>query len=279
MNGPWRWSVPVAAAVLFQAAAAVSGDPQVPSLTVGAWQTLGQGIEVGEGQADRYCVGSRTVSVVRMDPSRCRIAPFHEAEEPDRPRRTTGEWLETLEASVAFNAGLYDESRQHLGLLQRDDVPLAGIRHRSWHGYFVADLRDGETGAPATILEGDREEDLARVETYRTVVQSMMLLDREGKTRVRRTERTARRVLLAEDVEGRILVLVTHGSATLWEAARLLAESELDIVAAMALDGGSEAQLAVRTPNASEVHAGTPRSWDGAVHPPAVVAVWPGEIR
>lgn len=88
----------------------------------------------------------------------------------------------------------------------------------------------------------------AMAEHYRHVVQSMMLVDEKERVRVRDTEKNACRVVVAQDRLGRLLILVSEGATTLGELARWLPSAGLDIVRAMNLDGGIEAQIAIDTP-------------------------------
>jgi len=65
----------------------------------------------------------------------------------------------------------------------------------------------------------------------------MMLVDDHGRVRVRDTEKAACRTAIAQDRDGRMLVLVTEGAVTLADLARYLAKSDLHIARAMNLDG------------------------------------------
>jgi hypothetical protein len=73
-----------------------------------------------------------------------------------------------------------------------------------------------------------------------------MLLDREGKKRVRRSDWHANRTVVATDRSGRLLIVRTEGAYTLWELAEWLAGSRLGVRQAMSLDGGFESQMCVR---------------------------------
>ena len=64
---------------------------------------------------------------------------------------------------------------------------------------------------------------------------------------MRDTDKSACRTVVAEDKRGRLLILITEGAVTLGDFGRWLIEQDLDIVRAMNLDGGIEAQLVVRT--------------------------------
>ena len=86
------------------------------------------------------------------------------------------------------------------------------------------------------------------VDGFRHAVQSMMLVDETSRVRVRDSDLLANRMVVAQDRRGRMLVVWTEGAVTLGDFARWLPSVGLDLVRAMNLDGGIEAQLALRTP-------------------------------
>jgi hypothetical protein len=263
-----------------------SPPPQVeePSLAPPAWVEVAPGIEFARVEALRFTRDGRTgVAVVRLDPARCRLEPWHETEFPGENPATIEVWRKRLDAPIVFNAGLYDENRRHLGTIQRDGTDLPSSPHQAWKGVLVW---GGEgTTPPARLLDLEEPEDRDQVSTYPTLVQSMMLFDRSGRLRVRRSAREAARTVVAEDGSGNLLVVVTEGRFTLWETAVLLQDSGLDLVQAMALDGGRESNLVVEAENVRYTSsAGNgPSSADQILRAtavlPAVVAVRPREAR
>src|SRR5262245_14803282 len=215
------------------------------SLTAPQWKELAQGVSFARVEAKRYCrMGSVGIAAVRLDPTRCRVEPYHELEFSDPA--TILAWEARLKVPVVLNAGLYDTNRRHLGTLRRQGHDLGGSRHMTWKGVLVLDPREAGL-APAALLDLSLPEDVALEAKYATAVQSMMLFDRHGEIRVRRSERIARRSAVAQDRSGRILLLVTEGAYTLWDTGALLRESGWDLVQALALDGGNEASLVVES--------------------------------
>jgi hypothetical protein len=239
------------------------------------------GLEFARVEARRYQrTGSRGVAVVRIEPARVRIEPHHEREFPEENAATIDAWQKRLGAPVLLNAGLYGEDRRHLGILRRDGRDIGGAPHATWKGM----LGSGADSTPvpgAAVLDLSFPEDASRADRYPNAIQSMMLLDRRGDIRVRKSERTAPRSVVAQDREGRIYLIVTEGSFTLWETGRLLAESGWNIRCAMALDGGNEANLAVESETVRyRSHQGAdpeadPDFFRSSVTLPSVLAVWP----
>ena len=214
-----------------------------PSLTLPQWKEVAGGVAFTRVVATRYCqMGSPGIAAVRLDPARGRLEPYHELEFSQTA--TIVEWEERLRAPVVLNAGLYDTHRRHLGTLRRQGRDLGGNRHVGWKGVLVLDPKEAGL-APAALLDLSLPEDVALEDKYATAIQSMMLFDRKGDIRVRRSERLARRSAIALDNQGRVILLVTEGAYTLWDTGALLRESGWDLVQALALDGGNEASLIV----------------------------------
>lgn len=239
------------------------------------WTTLFPGAEFARVEAARYCrTGHPGIAFVRLDPERCRIEPYHEREYADLPAAGLDAWQERLRASVVVNAGLYGPDRVHLGIFRRRGEDRGGRRHTRWKALLVS---GGAAPPRAGLLDLSREADRAAAPGYPNAVQSMMLLDRDGKIRVRRSEKVARRSGVAVDAAGRLLIFVTEGGYTLYETALLLRDSQWGLVAAMALDGGREAELAVESdPLRYRTADHTEGGWmQTEPSLPAVIAVWP----
>jgi hypothetical protein len=80
---------------------------------------------------------------------------------------------------------------------------------------------------------------------YREVAQSLMLLDRTGKIRVRQTGKRAHQTLVAEQSDGHLLVLKTTEVVSLHALGECLRDAFPSLRQVMAMDGGSSSDLAV----------------------------------
>ena len=210
------------------------------------WRLLRPGISFARIESTRYVqLGEPFIGAVRFNPEQVRFQVYHFRDLPSGRPLSVEEWQEKTNALVVFNPGQYDERGTHLGLLIRDGTNIGTGILSVWKGIFAAEPRN--PALPKAVLI-----DLAYTpfdpgaSLYTQAVQSFMLLDREGQKRVRESDWVANRTILATDRAGRIIVLCTEGGYTLWELASWLAESELDIVQAMSLDGGYKAEMAVQ---------------------------------
>ena len=188
--------------------------------------------------------GPPGVLVIRLDEP-VELVPHSYAKTGFDGPETVGTWIEKLGVPLVFNAGQYDENLRHLGWLKAQDQWLSKYRKDQWKGLLLS----GPIGHEGWSRLADLEDvDAKIIERYEHVVQSMMLVDHDGKIRVRESDRVACRSAIAEDAQGRLIFLMTQGATTLADFARWIPQSGLNVVRAMNLDGGVEAQVALRTP-------------------------------
>lgn len=215
-----------------------------------SWQEVRPGLEMTRLRVFRFVrFGDNDIFVLRMDPGRFQLVPHSYRElVPSRPLNIEGWGQARPEAAAVFNAGQYYPDYRYMGLLKKDGENLGTGLHPKW----MALLLSGETSPaeerPSTaIVDLEKESYSPDASTYRFILQSFMLLDRDGRPRVRQTDSLASRTVVAQDQQDRILIIFVPGACTLYELALLLHASDLEIEQAMCLDGGFESQAFVRT--------------------------------
>ena len=72
-----------------------------------------------------------------------------------------------------------------------------------------------------------------------------MLLDRQGKPRVKRSGKQAQQTVVAELEDGNILLIKTTADSALWDLAECLKVGLPEVRQALAFDGGSSSDLLV----------------------------------
>lgn len=233
----------MAAALLVAVAAPAGAQP--------VWRTLSPGLEFALLDGGAGCrQGDCHVAVVRADLSSWRPALHHATESPGTGHGLDAEgWQTRTGASVVINAGQYYPDHRPMGLFVKDGHNLGTVMIKTWKAILASDpAPDAGAGVARTaLLDLNFDPFDASNTPYRTALQSFMLLDRNGKKRVRRSEWQANRTVIATDKEGRLLLATTPGAWTLWELADWLARAPgLQVRHAMSLDGGFEAQMVVR---------------------------------
>ncbi len=192
-----------------------------------------------------YCrYGSDRIFIVRVDPKFWMFSAHHYTTLPGAQRLTSDAWRTQLGATLVINAGQYTEDFTHLGILLCDGKNFGTRRHRLWKGLLLAEPIDPAYPIAQTIdLNEQPEFDVEAA--YSQAVQTMMLVDSNHLIRVNRTDKQARRTIVAEDTSRRILLIVTEGDYTLWEIGQWVLASGLDVTRALAMDGGAQAQMSL----------------------------------
>jgi len=206
------------------------------------WDRMAFGLNATVWNPASRCPDIPPLLMVQIDPERYRfsIYQFHDAGLP--APLTIQDWQRHTGAYVLFNAGLFREDYSYLGLLLKEGRPLGTKRHHSWQGVFVAEPKE-PTQRKARVLDLAFDSVPDDLFPYREAAQSLMLLDRTGKPRVRQTGKRAYQTIVAEDSAGTILVLRSTGPVALYGLAECLRDALPNIRQAMAMDGGSSSDI------------------------------------
>lgn len=251
------------------------------SHTAPRWETLGRGLSFAQVEVLREGAVNEvvcTLAVVKIDPATNAFRVFHHV-----PQSITA-WQQELQAPIVFNASYYGPTHQPVGLIVADGQAIGPVHNRQMRGMFVAEPKGISPDLPrATILDLLATPVNPQNLPWTQGVQSFpLLLDYKGNIRVRDSEKKANRTVIATDRVGNILVFNTSNRYfTLREMARFLKASKFDIDSALNLDGGTEAQLLIKTKNFEYF---SPPTWENSIASimnqsqymlPTVVGVFP----
>ncbi len=242
------------------------------------WRTLGRGLSFAEIKVFRDEKPVDTLALVKIDPGNNSFRVQHHA-----PQSITA-WQKELGALVVFNASYYCRDALPCGLIVSNGKPIGPWRNAQMRGMFVAEPKGLSPDLPrATIMDLTVTPVNAKCLPWTQGVQSYpLLLDTKGRIRVLSSDKTAQRTVIATDRQGNILVLNTSEAYfTLYDLAVFLKTGALEIDTALNLDGGTEAQLYIKTKDFEKI---SPSSWESRLgnlldQPqfwlPTVVAVFP----
>jgi exopolysaccharide biosynthesis protein len=209
------------------------------------WEPLAGGMDVAVWDPGVECGGEvPPLILVRVDPERFRFTTYHYSNENLPAPLTIKEWQRRTGASILVNAGQFKDDYSYMGWLFKDGRSLGTKRHPQWQGLFVAEpILPGVR--KTRVLDLSVELFSADQPAYREAAQSLMLLDRTGKPRVRQTGKRAHQTAIGEDRDGRILLVKTTDVVGLWEMAECLKDGLPTIWQLMAMDGGSSSDLLI----------------------------------
>ena len=208
------------------------------------WDRLAEGLAIGVWDPSTRCQDVPPLVVSEIDPLRYQMSVHYFRNEPFGEPPDIHEWQRRTGHDLVFNAGLFRENFSYLGLLYAKGKPLGSKRHASWMGLFVAEPR--EVGASrAGILDLSVDPFDEERPPYGEAAQSLMLLDRTGKVRVKQSGKQAQQTIVAELQNGHMLIMKTTQVASLHAIGECLHEAYPQIRQAMAMDGGSSSDLSI----------------------------------
>jgi uncharacterized protein YigE (DUF2233 family) len=237
------------------------GGPATAAAQPFTGDQLGNGLSISVWNPHTQCPDVAPLIAVEIDPDRYRFTVHYYQQDGFSDPLDIRQWQERTGHDLVFNAGLFRENYAYLGLLYGNGRSLGSKRHATWLGLFVAEpAADRSQRAQVLDLTFDTFDE--QHAPYREVAQSLMLLDRTGKIRVRQTGKRAHQTLVAEHSNGHILVLKTTEVVALYALGECLRDAFPSLRQVMAMDGGSSSDIAV---NSSIQQATTkmpgPHSW------------------
>ena len=245
------------------------------------WVPLAPGLELGRFDPRTVTPApDGALTVLRVDPGSWQLQVLTPAEVGPDDRGLDGRgldlarWCRDSGAVAVINAGMYQEDgTTHVGFCQTGGV----VRSAGVNGYRSALLCDPRrAGDPLFRLADLDAADLDSLRaSYGTVVQNLRLIKRPGENRWSPTGKRWSEAALAEDAQGRALLIHCAVPMSMYEFNELLLALPLEVVAAQHLEGNHPAGLWVHLPSddeGGEAHV-VPLARGGTV--PNVLAVLP----
>ena len=205
---------------------------------------LGNGLSISVWNPHTQCPDVAPLIAVDIDPDRYRFTVHYYQQDGFSDPLDIHQWQERTGHDLVFNAGLFRENYAYLGLLYGNGRSLGSKRHATWLGLFVAEPAE-DRSRRARVLDLTFDTFDEQHVPYREVAQSLMLLDRTGKIRVRQTGKRAHQTLVAEHSNGHLLVLKTTEVVSLHALGECLRDAIPSLRQVMAMDGGSSSDIAV----------------------------------
>ncbi len=208
-----------------------------PRLADTGWQVISPGVEYREL---KVTVGDRSdrLYLARIDPAQARLRVLYD---PDHPRRVS-EWLSSAKAVVAVNGNYFDPQNRALGLVIQNGQVVGGAPYQGFGGMFA--VAGDEVRVRWNVNEPYSDEPLAEA------LQNFPMLVLPGGTpnlEIDDNQQLAPRTAVGQDRAGRILFVVSPGlTFTLTDFGKWLAASDLELNAALNLDGGTSAGLVLQ---------------------------------
>jgi hypothetical protein len=195
------------------------------------WQTVQPGIELRQVRVETGDVAER-LTIVRLNSDSVHFRVHYD---PVAPRSVSG-WAKRLQPLLVVNGGYFAPENETTGLLISDGR-IWGTPYGEFAGMLAVTPDDGVS------VRWLRDQPYDPGEPLKEALQSFPVLVKPGGVMGFPADaddaRPARRTVVAQDYQGRILIIVApRGYLSLHELARFIAESDLDLDVALNLDGG-----------------------------------------
>lgn len=216
----------------------INVNAQTPASTTNTWNTLAPGVEVrSETWKSPSTTGvSDIVSIVRFNLQKVRLSVAYQ---PDQPL-SMQQWMQKEQATALINGGYFDGQDHATGLVIANGQAF-GTSYQDFGGMLDV------TAQGNVQLRSLRDQPYDPTEGLTEATQCTPMLVLNGKrTQFNADNKASPRSVVALDKQGRLLFIASPSLAfTLDDLATLLEKSDLSLVTALNLDGGSSTGLYV----------------------------------
>jgi len=218
-----------------------ANQASAPEAISDEWQTIGPSMELrklllsADGNAAQ-------ATVLRFDPQSYKVSVKYDVMNPGSVR----EWFNALKPVAVINGGYFDDKGRPTALVIFDGI-RRGESYTGFGGMIAINEQE------QVELRSLRQQPYDPAEPLRQAMQSAPMLIQPGGelSQLDPDEDRSRRSVIARDRQGRILLIAcSTPSLTLPALASALHQSDLDLDAALNLDGGRSTGLYVQTAEA-----------------------------
>ena len=250
-----------------------------PSTTL-TWQNLAAGLAFSRWSVQSESRVLDVITILRFNPDQWAFKVFYNS-----TPKTLQEWQQITKAPIVCNGGFFQENYRPVGRILVNGASIGPTKNNSMKGMFLAEPKSGLDKIPkARLIDLKEEKSEETISQYDQGIQSFpVLLDSKGQVRVNPSNFQANRTVIAQDIQGHILILITERPFfTLYDLGNYLKALPLGIAFALNLDGGYRTQLAIQVKGFRYVHAGqgetqeTARLFfpEGTVKLPSVIGIF-----
>lgn len=228
---------------LDQGSAGPASGNRSPEAHDQGWQQVAPAMEL---RTLRLRAGTTTgeVTVVRFDPTAYQLRVKYDVQHPG----TIREWFEALQPLAVINGGYFDAQGRPTALVIFDGT-RRGVSYEGFGGMVVINAQGQFELRSLSQQPFDAHEPLQQA-----MQSAPMLIQPGGQLAAIEDDDVdrSRRSVIARDRAGRVLLIVSRSPTfTLRELAQALHTSDLELDAALNLDGGRSTGLYLRTERAS----------------------------
>jgi hypothetical protein len=217
------------------------------SSSAGGWQKLADGLELGIFESPQPSeIGDSKIRILRIDPGRYELKLLNASVSKKGRSLTARQWCRQNGLVAAINASMFQADYKTSVSFMRTRTHVNNPRISKDMTILAFD-RLG-TGAPEVkIIDRQCEDFKIWKNKYGTLVQSIRMISCKGKNVWRQQAKKWSTVAIGMDKADRVLFIHVGSPYSTHDLINILQKLPLDIARAMYTEGGSQAQLYIKT--------------------------------
>lgn len=224
------------------------------------FRMLEPGLEWGVFEAPQPSTrGDSKIRVLRIDPTRFEVVLANASAPGEEGKtRTAREWSTAKDLVAAINASMFATDYRTSVSLMRTRDHVNNPRLSKDNAVLLFDPEGGKKGLPAARIADRTCDDFEALrEQYRGQVQNIRMISCDRRNVWAPQKRYWSTALVGQDGKGRLLFIHARSPWSTHDLIDNLLGLPIDLVRAMYVEGGPEAQLYVKSGDFEEEHVGS----------------------
>ena len=219
----------------------------IPNAT-GGWQKLADGLELGIFESPQPAeIGDLKIRILRIDPGRYEFKLLNASVTKKGRSLSAKQWCRQNGLVAAINASMFQADFKTSVSLMRTRTHVNNPRLREKDMSILAFDRLGSGVPEVKIIDRECENFKIWKYKYGTLIQSIRMISCKGKNVWQQQPKKWSTVAIAVDKADRVLFIHVGSPYSTHDLINILQKLPLDIARAMYTEGGSQAQLYIKT--------------------------------
>jgi hypothetical protein len=211
-----------------------------------AWRELAPGLALARFAGPPNPIGDATIKILRIDPARYELRLMNASAPGEGRPRTAREWAARAGAVAAINAAMYLDDQRTSVSMMHTGAHVNQNKLSKDKAVLAFEPRDRKS-PPVALLDRECDDLDAAARRYATLVQSIRMVSCRGAVNTwAQSSRRWSTAAIGIDGAGRVLFIHTRSPYSVHDLIEHLKTLPIGLARAMYVEGGPEAQLAVR---------------------------------
>ena len=218
------------------------------SSSAGGWQQLADGLELGVFDSPQQAeIGDSKIRILRIDPGHYELKLLNASVSKKGRSLSAKQWCRQNGLVAAINASMYQEDFKTSVSYMRTRTHVNNPRLREKDMAILAFDRLGIGAPEVKIIDRQCEDFKIWKNKYGSLVQSIRMISCKGKNVWRQQPKKYSTVAIGIDKADRVLFIHVGSPYSTHDLINILQKLPLDVARAMYTEGGSQAQLYIKT--------------------------------